>query len=579
MTPATPTPEVLKDLRTHLEDLARHYQSKAQKNRESDAVAAKADFNTASARYKRLLEIYPQDPKAADLRFLMAEAYYDGGQTLIAATEYTTVSSIKTYAKAPEAAYAAVLAYQRYSTEVPAVQKAAAIKQSVQSSLKLADNFPQHPKAHIVLTRAAEELYALQAWDEAIAVAARVQKAVPPATEDLRRTAWGVTADAQFSQKRYAQSEAAYVELLKLTAPDAAGRNDLNERLASAIYKQGENARTAKDLRGAATAFLRVGQAVPGASIRAASTYDAAAMLIALKDWTAAAVVLEGFRTTFPTNALASEVDDKLAVVYQNAGKFTEAAAVQKRIAAGAGASADTRADAAWQALTLLDQAKAPQLVAEYESYLKAHQQPLDRAMEARNRLAELATARNDTARHLHWQRDIINADAAAAASRTPRSKQLAAQAALEFGRIDAAKVGKIQLRLPLKTSLATKKEAVERAITTLTQAADYGIADVTTAATYELGVLYQEFSQALLASERPRKLSALEQEQYGLLLEEQAFPFEEKAIQFHDANLQRVTQGVQTEWVGKSLQALAQLAPGKYGKREQTSEIYDALR
>jgi len=62
-------------------------------------------------------------------------------------------------------------------------------------------------------------------------------------------------------------------------------------------------------------------------------------------------------------------------------------------------------------------------------------------------------------------------------------------------------------------------------------------------------------------------------------LLEEQAFPFEEKSIQWHEANLQRVPQGIYTPWVGKSLEALARIAPGRYAKREQTTEIYDALR
>src|SRR6202008_4582254 len=110
-----------------------------------------------------------------------------------------------------------------------------------------------------------------------------------------------------------------------------------------------------------------------------------------------------------------------------------------------------------------------------------------------------------------------------------------------------------------------------ERAIGALTKAADYGIADVTTAATFELGTLYQNFSKSLLDSDRPKKLSDLELEQYNLLLEEKAFPIEEKAIEGHEANLQRVPQGVYNQWIDKSMQALAQIAPGKYGKRERT--------
>ena len=139
-----------------------------------------------------------------------------------------------------------------------------------------------------------------------------------------------------------------------------------------------------------------------------------------------------------------------------------------------------------------------------------------------------------------------------------------------------------VRFRLPPgwdAVEVPVRKAAMERAIASLTKASDYGIADVTTAATFELGQLYRDFGKAILDSDRPKKLSALEAEQYSLLLEEQAFPFEEKAIEIHDSNLKRAGQGVTNDWVGKSLQALAQMSPGKYGKREQTPEAYDALQ
>lgn len=571
-------PEVLKDLRLHLEDLARHYQAKGQKTR-SEGGAPRSDFIAAVQRYKRLLELYPQDPKTAELRFLMAESYFEAGETLTAAKEYNKVATEHpSYEKAPDAAYAAVLAYQRYSTEVPAAQKPAALRDSVKAGLQLAERYPQHPQAAAVLTRAAEDLYLLQSWDEAVRVAARVLRFSPPAAEALRRTAWGVTADAQFSLKRYAEAETAYNEFLKLAAADAPERKASSERLASAIYKQAEAARAEGDLRTAADAFLRVGQAVPGASIRATAEYDAAAALIALKDWTQAAAVLEAFRASYTASPLLPEVDKKLVVVYQNGNQPLRAAAVLKRIAARPTETADTRLDAAWLAVTLLDQAKDAQASAAYEAYLRDYPQPLDRAQDARQRLAEMAAARGDEARRLALLREIVAADAAAGAGRSLHSRMLAAQAALELGRVDARRATQIPLKLPLSKNLPAKKQAIERAIAALSQAADYGVADVTTAAAFELGILYQAFSKSLLDSDRPR-LSALELEQYNLLLEEQAFPFEEKAIQWHESNLRRVSQGVYNEWIGKSLEALMQIAPGKYGKHERTAEVYSELR
>ena len=66
-------------------------------------------------------------------------------------------------------------------------------------------------------------------------------------------------------------------------------------------------------------------------------------------------------------------------------------------------------------------------------------------------------------------------------------------------------------------------------------KAADYGVAEVTTAANYEIAELYHSLSKDLFASERPKELSKDELEQYDILLEEQAFPFEEEAIELHE--------------------------------------------
>ena len=59
--------------------------------------------------------------------------------------------------------------------------------------------------------------------------------------------------------------------------------------------------------------FARVAQVAPQSSVHAAAQYDAAATLIALKDWDAAARALEAFRSAFPKHALVGEAGGKLA--------------------------------------------------------------------------------------------------------------------------------------------------------------------------------------------------------------------------------------------------------------------------
>ena len=104
-------------------------------------------------------------------------------------------------------------------------------------------------------------------------------------------------------------------------------------------------------------------------------------------------------------------------------------------------------------------------------------------------------------------------------------------------------------------------------------------MADVTTAATFHIAALYQDFGKALMTSQRPKKLSKAELEQYNVLLEEQAFPFEEKATELHEVNAHRAESGVYDKWVKSSFDALRELRPVRYGKVEVSEGVVDAIR
>ena len=106
-----------------------------------------------------------------------------------------------------------------------------------------------------------------------------------------------------------------------------------------------------------------------------------------------------------------------------------------------------------------------------------------------------------------------------------------------------------------------------------------YGVADVTTAATFRIATVYRDFGKALMSSERPKKLSKVEREQYDVLLEEQAFPFEEKATEYHEVNARRAANGIYDKWVKSSFDALRELRPVRYGKNERGEEVIDAIR
>ena len=580
---AAPSPEVMTALRKHLEDLAKHYQALAQQGEkvpQVDTVAVQTAFLASAGWYRRILEIYPQDPKAPEINYLLAETLEDGGKPLDAAKEFSkTAYGYNMHARSLDAGLAAVLAYQKHAAAQPQAQRVPALKQAVDAGIKLADNFPTHPQAVAVLTRAAQDLYELKDA-QAVSVAQRVLGYNPPPTPEQRRIVQGVLGDSYFAQGDFARSEVAYADLLKLTPTGDAQRTQVVEQLAASIYKQAEAARTAGNLRTAADGFLRVGKVTPEAAIRQTADYDAGAALIGLMAWGEATTVLEGFRSRYPASPLLTDVDKKLAIAYVKNNKPFQAADAYRRIAARTSETAEVRQDAAWQAAKLFDDAgRLPDAVKSYEFYVAAFPTPLDRAVDARRRIADIYKGQGDGYRYLFWLRELITADENAGRNRSEHSKAVAAQAALDVGRITAEDAARIKLTAPVEASLPQRKGAVEAAIQALEKAAAYGYADITTAATFELGAVYQSFAKALMDSERPRGLSAEEIEQYNILLEEQALPFEEKAIGAHEGNLKRIGQGVYDASIAKSVTALGVLSPAKYGKREVGGDSYDTLK
>jgi hypothetical protein len=97
----------------------------------------------------------------------------------------------------------------------------------------------------------------------------------------------------------------------------------------------------------------------------------------------------------------------------------------------------------------------------------------------------------------------------------------------------------------------------------------DYEVAEVTAAATFYIAEIYFEFSAALINSERPAGLSKEETTDYEMVIEEEAYPFEERALAVHQQNFEMLAVGIYNPWVKKSLDKLAVLMPGRYAKSE----------
>ena len=568
-------PKVVEVLKTNLKDVAQYYHAQAQRSKNV------ADYQEAAKWYRSYLRSFPDDPGSAVTNYLLADTLFDSRQFLDAAEEYeSTAYHYGAHEKAAAAGYAAIVAYGKQEESLSGEAKTTLHQKNIDSSLKFAQSFPTHPESAQVLTRAATELYAAKDYLRAVSAAEALLAKQPAVDVAKQRIAWTVIGNSNFDQGVFDKAEAAYTHAQVLMPPNDPERGVIVERLAAAIYKQGEQKSKAGDSAAAVDDFLRVSALAPTSKVRANADFDAAALLITQKQWDRAITVLEGFRRNFPQSPLQTEVTRNLAVAYTESNKPGQAAVEFEQIAQSAKETPEVQREATLQAADLYAKAgNSTKSRVMLEAFIKHFPQPLNPAMEARNKLSLIAAKAGDLSGRDVWLKDIVAADRAAGASRTDRSRSLAANATLTLATPAREQFKSIKLVAPLKKSLAEKRKAMEAALKAYEAAVDYQVADVTTAATFESAELYRQLGKDLMSSERPKNLKKDELEQYDVLLEEQAFPFEEKAIKLHEVNAARTKDGTYDEWVQKSFAALAQLNPGRYAKVEIGETQIESIR
>jgi tetratricopeptide (TPR) repeat protein len=570
-------PEVLAYLKGNLKDLANHYHAQYQSAEDQDERLA--SYRDALQWYDDYLDSFPADPDSPPINYQLADLlleYQDFGE---AARQYEhTAYGYAPHPQAAAAGYAAVYAYREQLNVADPETQETVKRDTVASSLRFADAFPEHEHAAAILGAAADDMYEMEEYRAAIQSARRLLETYPKADVDIRRSAWTVVAHGSFEIAEYPQAEQAYAQVLSLVPEDDQVRGELIDNLAASIYKQGELANEEQDYRAAADHFLRIRSTAPTSSIRATAEYDAGAALIRLEDWAGAASVLETFRRTYPEHELRLEATRQIAYAYRENGRISRAAAEYDRLSSESEDPA-LRSEALLVAGDLYQQTDAPDRALDvFRRYLDEFPQPVEPALEVRLKIAAIYEAAHAQTLYHQELADIVRIEASAGPERTSRTRTVAARSALVLAEEHYREFLAVRLRQPFEVSLEEKQQRMDVVIEAMERLVAYGIADVTAAATYYMAETYFDFSRSLADSERPTDLAAAEMAQYEMVLEEEAFPFEEKAIDLHEENLELLQAGVFNSWTEKSLGRLTHLMPGRYAKNEMSTGFLGAV-
>lgn len=563
-------PELIK----HIKDIAFHYHAQAR------IFKKLGGYKTAAYWYKKFLESFPKNTDAAYMNFLLAESLYDAKNYSAALQEYEkTAYNYSRHKYSAEAAYAALLTYNKLLVSLTKEGKAKLKKLSLESAIRFSNGFAEDKHAPAVITRTAERLFEIKEYSRASEFSKRIIDHKTLKNKALLLTARIVYAHSQFELKDYSKAEVAYKSAI-IYVPLKGKKNknlksDLTEKMAASIYMQAETFKNKSELQLAAHHYLRLGKTIPGSAIHIIADYDAATIFVQSKQWQSAINTLLRFRKKFSmtkkeNKQYAQGVASKLVVSYSQTAQFSKAAREIKLLSSMA-KTAQERRSLLWEAAEMYDKAGREDLaVTQYIKYIGKHKQPFLQLIEAHDRVAEYYKSHKVVKLRNKWLVKLIKLENMGAKKRNEHTRYLAAGASLELARPKIDLYEAIKLNRPLKKNLRIKKQRMKAAINAFKQVLSYKVAQYTTAATYSMGEIYSHLANSLMTAEKPKGLSTEELEQYDILLEEQAYPFEEKSIDIHVSNIKRTQQGIYDEWIKKSMKILASYQPARYAKHEK---------
>lgn len=537
------------------------------------------EYLSAERWYNEFITTFPADEKTPAIWFLLGEVQFEAKRFEQAIVTYEQIAyGMPEHVNGAEAGYAALLAYDKLAKPIDAEALALQEAKRRDSGVEFTQRYASDKRAPLVLSNMADEYLKAGDNENALKQAQRLVDWPTPIDDKLKIAGLFVVAHSQFELQEYALAESAYQGLVTLLPTGDKRLVGVNENLAASVYQQGTNMYEQGDVQGAIAQYRRVAVLAPNSDIAKKAEFDAAAHLIGLQQWPDAIEILERFRRRYPDDALTAQIPAKLALAYQESQQWAKAGQELSAIAANSDDPDSARAAAYLSAELYEKSGDMNAAVSAYAAYVKNYRSPVGQAVEAAHQLATIEGQRKNYKQRVHWLHELVALDAKAGEQRSDRTRYLAAQSSMVFAKFSRDNFRKVKLTLPLKKSLARKKKALKSSLAAYKKVSDYEVQEFATQATFNIAEIYAGLSKDLMDSERPKGLSELELEQYDILLEEQAYPFEDEAIAIHEINAQRSWAGVYDDWVEKSLLSLRSLMPGRYAKDEAVKEYSHAI-
>lgn len=562
---------IRRSLKEYVVLMTGYYHNKYQKSLKNK------DYKKTELWYKRYLKHYRAYAQQDNIYFLYAELMSQKKNYEQALKYYELAAYDNDLIVHKDAAYASIVISNKLLAKPKAPGKDKLLKKHIDYALKYSQAYPTDKRTYKLIKHATELAFKSKQYKTTIELADIIIASRP-----LEPNVYIVSlkGESYFNLSEYAESESLYTQVLKSGKLPKKDRTKIQDKLALSIYKQGELALEAKQTPQAINHYSRISNIVATSKIAATGLYDAIALNMQHNQWKSAISDIKRFQQLYPGNKLQRDVSKKLSAAYLSSNQGIKAAQEFEKISSMGGGDLAIQSAALWQAAELYEEKnKLKDAIRSYEEYARKFKKPYPQYMESMNKLTDLYSKVGSNKNMLKWHNNIVKADKEALNNvKTDRTKFITSISYLNLARNEKERFNKIRLSLPLKRSLRKKKNAMQSSVKLYGKASIYQIYEASTEATFSIALIYKDFSKALLDSDRPKNLNDEELDQYEILLEDQAFPFEDKSIEFFEINLSRVKDGFYNDWIKKSHVELIDLFPVRYNRKPKEDDYINVI-
>ena len=549
--------------------------------------ASKTSFLLASRYYDLLLQGWPEEPSTGRNRFLKAESLYAGEAFQEAAEVYKKISygderNQHSEMEQADSAYALIDSLRHLATAGMEEAFWTEVLQAEQMFLQQFERDPRTPavysdalalsrKIHLPEVNLALALHLEEALRENRIQSLPPQYSVPSvSSEQLLQMAFSHQTGSLLALQSFNPLEQTVTRALSAVNWPDDKRQELLELKALALYRQAEKLEPT-DRAQAVSLYLRAASESPRGTVGKSARQDAIALLLADEQWNEAIPLLESYVKDYPQQANPEGKVIQLAMSLERVGQWQTSAQYWEAILfSPPPVFEQPESELVWHIAQLYDKAGVPEkAIQHYRHYANSYPEPLLRLMQAQDRLIDLYTQKGDRASQAFWVARVIESFKTRKVE-VGQESMTVVRRALRWDLSDKQRMYEaIRLSSPLKLALLKKKNALKALVEVALLLAQTGDIEAANESLYLTGEVYRKLALDLLESPAPQGLNELELSQYALLLEELAFPFEEKAIALHEQNMQHLASGTLNSWTLKSLNALKGLLPVRYDKTE----------